>query len=192
MIRNWRSYESDLLSSNEYLAFRHSGELEIERRYPNAIFDWNELALRNMIRSEVSGGWIKYLEQFPFFFLATSNAKGHCDASFRGCESGPCGTLPLIKFRDTKTVLFPDFAGNGLYQSLGNIEQNNHVGMLFVDFEHQRRFRINGSATVQDVDDQVRAVWPMAQAYVEVKIAQAYGNCNQRIPQMKLFVSGDR
>ena len=167
-------------------ALRHSGEIEMARRYPNPVNRWNDESIRQLIRTRISERMGQYLSELPFFFIATSSAGGHCDASFRGRDVGPDGPLPLIALVDPQTLIFPDYAGNGTYQSLGNIHQNPHIGMLFMDFERQRRFRINGRAEVRDADDAIRAIWPGAQAYVRVSIEQAFGNCKARIPRMTL------
>lgn len=164
----------------------HDGEREMAKRYPNPIYQWDNNNIGMMIRSQISPRIGAYLESLPFFFIATSNATGHCDASFRGREMSVDGPLPLCWVPDSTTLIFPDFSGNGLYQSLGNILQNPQIGMLFMDFERQSRLRINGRATVHDADGPVRRRWPGAQAYVKVEVEQAYGNCQARIPHMRI------
>lgn len=162
----------------------HSGEIEMAKRYPNPVYRWNDFTIRQMIRQKISPSLGKYLENLPFFFIATSNSSGHCDASFRGREYSVHGPQPLVWVRDPETLIFPDFTGNGIYQSLGNIHQNPHIGMLFMDFERQSRFRVNGRAEVLSADDTVLDKWPEAQAYVKVDIQQIFGNCQARIPRM--------
>lgn len=164
----------------------HDGEVEMAKRYPNPIYQWDASNVGQMIRTHISVRLGEYLAGLPFFFIATSNKDGHCDASFRGREVDVLGPRPLVWVPDPKTIIFPDFSGNGLYNSLGNIYQNPHIGMLFMDFERQSRLRINGGAEVFDADDTIVSVWPKAQAYVKVSIQQAYGNCQARIPRMIL------
>lgn len=164
----------------------HSGETEMARRYPNPIYRWDNSNIGQMIRTHIPMRLGEYLACLPFFFIATSNSSGHCDSSYRGREYGASGPYPLIHVGGSKELFFPDFQGNGLYQSLGNILQNPHIGMLFMDFEQQARFRINGKARVLDATEQIRKIWPSAQAYVEVSVEQVFGNCQARIPRMTL------
>jgi len=144
------------------------------------------------MRPMISPGFARFIEALPFFFISTSNAEGHCDASFRGREYSMSGEpLPALRVLDDRHLEFPDFSGNGLYNSLGNILTNPHIGMLFMDFERQRRARLNGIAVVRDADSETRKIWPHAQASVLVTIEQAFGNCTARIPRMMMVPGSD-
>ena len=164
----------------------HSGETEMARRYPNPVYRWDAGNIGQMIRTRVPPSLGAYLADLPFFFIATSNENGHCDASYRGREYSASGPCPLVLVQSPERLVFPDFRGNGLYQSLGNILQNPHIGMLFMDFEQQARFRVNGKAETQDATAEIQEIWPGAQAYVSVSIEQVFGNCQARIPRMTL------
>jgi predicted pyridoxine 5'-phosphate oxidase superfamily flavin-nucleotide-binding protein len=85
---------------------------------------------------------------------------------------------------DAKTLVFPDFSGNKLYNSLGNILVNPHIGLLFVDFQNRSRARVNGAAAIIEDRHVYEAIWPTAQRYVKVEVQQAYPNCKARIPKM--------
>lgn len=162
----------------------HAGEREMRDRFPGD-HAWSDRSLEVMMRPDISVGLARFITALPFFFIATSSAEGHCDCSFRGQEHDPAGTpLPALRVADSRTLVFPDFAGNGLYNSLGNMRVNPHVGMLFVDFPRQRRARINGIARVIEAGADIRATWPTARAAVRVTVEQAYGNCPARIPRM--------
>jgi len=75
----------------------------------------------------------------PLFFIATANAQGECDCSFKG--GGP----NLVRMTDGKHLAFPDFDGNNVFMTLGNILDSPHVGILFIDFQDGARLRANGS-----------------------------------------------
>ena len=170
----------------------HDGELQVRKRFPSS-YHWDERNLPLMIRPAISPSLAKFLEAQTFFFISTSSTAGHCDCSFRGREYTVGGQpLPAIKVMDEHHLFFPDFSGNGLYNSLGNIHLNAHIGMLFVDFDQQRRARINGVATIQNIDETLAKIWPMAQACIRVDIEQAYGNCTARIPRMRMYEGSDR
>ena len=129
-------------------ALGHDGELDMRERFPGP-YHWNETNLAAMIQPRISPALARFIEAQPFFFIATAKRDGHCDCSFRGREYSLAGRpLPALKVLDAQKLIFPDFSGNGLYNSLGNIRVNPHIGMLFMDFEHQRRARLNGIATI--------------------------------------------
>ena len=84
------------------------------------------------------------------FFLATCDAEGNPQCSYKGGDPG------FVRVLDDRTLAFPVYDGNGMFLSLGNIRGQAHVGMLFIDFEQPNRLRVNGVATV-DEDDPLRA-----------------------------------
>ncbi|MHB8301576.1 MAG: pyridoxamine 5'-phosphate oxidase family protein [Acidobacteriaceae bacterium] len=175
--------EVELRKKHEML---HEGELEAQRRF-GAEQTWNDFSLNAMFLDRIPPGLAMFLEAQPFFFISTANHRGECDCSFRGVEfdnSGqPC--LP-IKVLDEKTLAFPDYRGNNLYNSLGNILVNPHIGMLFVDFQSRSRARVNGRAEIIEDKGAYAEIWPRALRYVKVVVEQAYGNCNARIPRMAM------
>jgi predicted pyridoxine 5'-phosphate oxidase superfamily flavin-nucleotide-binding protein len=169
----------------------HSGELRMRERFPSA-HQWNEASANGMIRDRIPLGLARFIEEQQFFFIATANMQGHCDASFRGREYSAFGKpLPAALVVDEFHLIFPDYPGNGLYNSLGNIAENPHIGMLFMDFQRQRRARVNGKATIVPADAEVRETWPMAQAVVVVRVEQAYPNCPARIPKLTVAPESD-
>ena len=162
----------------------HDGELAMRQRFPSH-YHWDEPTLRQMMRPVIAPSLAVFIEAQPFFFIATADAEGHCDSSFRGREHTASGEpLPAVKVLDERHLMFPDFPGNGLYNSLGNITVNPHIGLLFIDFTRQRRARVNGTAQIIPATPEVREVWPLAQAAVVVTVEQAYGNCAARIPRL--------
>ena len=102
-----------------------------------------------------------FIERAIFFFLATADAEGRPDASHKG---GPPG---FVRVTGPSELAFPDYDGNGMFKSLGNIAVNPHVGLLFIDFERPRRLRVNGTATVSR-DDPLMASTVGAQLIVRV------------------------
>jgi predicted pyridoxine 5'-phosphate oxidase superfamily flavin-nucleotide-binding protein len=161
----------------------HPGELEAQRRF-GAEGYWNDHNL-GMIRDHLAPAWAAFLEAQAFCFIATANDRGECDCSFRGREFNASGqSYPLLKVLDAKTLVFPDFSGNKLYNSLGNILVNPHIGMLFVDFQNRSRARVNGVAEIIEDRRAYEDIWPTAQRYVRVTVQQAYPNCKARIPKM--------
>ena len=114
------------------------------------------------------------------FFLATSDAEGWPDVSYKGGMPG------FVRLVDEQTLAFPDYDGNGMFKSLGNVLVNPNVGLLFIDLhERPRRLRVNGSATVSR-DDPLLAETVGAQMIVRVKARAIFPNCPRYIPKMQL------
>lgn len=166
----------------------HDGEREAQKRFCEGRTAENDAplaAMVQMVQDHIRPSWIGFLESQPFFFLATANQYGACDCSFRGREYSITGNpTPLLKVLDPKILVFPDYSGNNLYHSLGNILVNPHVGMLFVDFQKRLRARVNGTAEVIEDKNAYSEIWPRALRYVRITVEQAYPNCKARIPIM--------
>lgn len=110
-----------------------------------------------------------YIESLDFFFIATSNKIGECDSSYRGKGKG----VPVVKVLDEKTIIFPHYMGNGTFRSLGNILENPHVGMLFMDFKTGLRMRINGDAEITDNPEWLE-MFPHSIETVKVTVQEVY------------------
>jgi predicted pyridoxine 5'-phosphate oxidase superfamily flavin-nucleotide-binding protein len=113
------------------------------------------------------------------FFLATADAAGRPDCSYKGGRPG------FVQVVDDRTIAFPDYDGNGTFRSLGNIRVNPHVGLLFIDFQHPDRMRLNGTATIHD-DDPLLESLDGAQLIVRVRAEQIFPNCPRYIHRMEL------
>jgi predicted pyridoxine 5'-phosphate oxidase superfamily flavin-nucleotide-binding protein len=115
-----------------------------------------------------------------FFFLATADAEGRPDCSFKG---GPPG---FARVAAPDLLVFPDYDGNGMFKSLGNIAVNPHVGLLFIAMgEAPRRLRVNGRAEVV-ADDPAMAEIPGAQLLVKVTPVDIFPNCPRYVPKTAL------
>lgn len=116
-----------------------------------------------------------FIEGTMFFFLATSDDRGQPDCSFKG------GTPGFVKVIGPDELAFPDYDGNGMFKSLGNILVNPSVGLLFIDMgEKPRRIRVNGEATVIR-DDPLMQRFAGAQLLVRVKARAIFPNCPRYI-----------
>jgi len=113
-----------------------------------------------------------------FFFLATADADGRPDCSFKG---GPPGFARVVA---PDRLVFPDYDGNGMFKSLGNIVANPHVGLLFIAMgDKPARIRVNGRAEVV-TDDPAMADMPGAQLLVRVTPVDVFPNCPRYIPNL--------
>jgi predicted pyridoxine 5'-phosphate oxidase superfamily flavin-nucleotide-binding protein len=118
-----------------------------------------------------------FIESAFFFFLASADAEGRPDCSFKG---GPPGFVRVI---GASELAWPDYDGNGMFKSLGNIEVNPNVGLLFIDMhEKPRRLRVNGTATVSR-QDALLASTVGAQLIVRLTARAIFPNCPRYIPK---------
>jgi predicted pyridoxine 5'-phosphate oxidase superfamily flavin-nucleotide-binding protein len=94
-----------------------------------------------------------FIQRCPMFFIATAYAHGHPDCPHKG------GLPGFVHVLDDRTLAIPDYDGNGMYRTRGNVLLNPHVGLLFLDFEHPKRLRVNGTARIAQ-DDPLLAEYP--------------------------------
>ncbi len=122
-----------------------------------------------------------FIERMDMFFLATADAEGRPQCSYKGGDPG------FVRVLDERTVAFPNYDGNGMYLSMGNIGVNPHVGLLFIDFTAARpsRLRLNGVASI-DEHDELLTTYPGAQFVVRVQATQVFPNCPRYIHRMAL------
>jgi predicted pyridoxine 5'-phosphate oxidase superfamily flavin-nucleotide-binding protein len=143
-------------------------------------FDTERLADRieqRLFREKLTDEDRAFVERMDMFFLATADASGHPNCSYKGGDPG------FVRVLDETTLVFPNYDGNGMYLSMGNAAENAHVGMLFIDFENQKRLRVNGVAEIDSVAS-VAPPYPEAQFVVRVSVRQVFPNCPRYIHKM--------
>ena len=110
----------------------------------------------------------------PFVVLATGNGAGQLDASPRGGAPG------FVKLLDAHTLLIPDAPGNNRLDSLGNITETGHIGLLFMVPGVDETLRVNGHARLSQ---DARHLQPFAgdkrapRLVIEVQVQEAYLHC---------------
>ncbi|WP_353570189.1 pyridoxamine 5'-phosphate oxidase family protein [Candidatus Albibeggiatoa sp. nov. BB20] len=165
----------------------HSGEITAQQHFDQRArwqTEKGQQALDQMFKDHLDFNAIQFIKQQDYFFIATASTQGECDCSFRGTEPNLEGNKqPAIIVRDEKTLVFPDYTGNNIYNSLGNMLDNPHIGILFIDFINETRFRVNGSVNIVEDKTAYQQYWTTALRYIEVTVEQAYANCRKRISQ---------
>jgi len=121
-----------------------------------------------------------FIQRCAMFFLATADADGSPDCSYKGGRPG------FVRVLDDRTLAFPSYDGNGMYRSLGNILVNPRVGLLFVDFERPGRVRVNGTAELR-TDDPLIAEFPGAELIVRVRADRIFPNCPRYVHRMQMI-----
>jgi hypothetical protein len=90
-------------------------------------------------------GWIARADTL---FVASAHPEQGADASHRGGRPG------FVQFLDSQTLRIPDYAGNNMFNSLGNFESFPHAGLAFVDFEQGRLLQLTGRPVIHwDIAD---------------------------------------
>ena len=136
--------------------------------------------LESFARKEFTADDRAFIERMPYFFLATADAQGRPDCSFKGGMPG------FVAVTGPSELAFPDYDGNGMFKSLGNILVNVEVGLLFIALHGRpQRLRVNGTATVSRVDP-LLASTVGAQLMVRVTARVIFPNCPRYIPDMQL------
>lgn len=120
-----------------------------------------------------------FIERCAMFFVATADAHGHPDCSYKGGMPG------FVRILDEHTLAFPDYDGNGMYRSWGNILVNPNVGLLFLDFENPNRVRVNGTARIS-AQDPLRSEYPDSVFIIRVTAEQIFPACPRYIHKMQL------
>ena len=155
----------------------HSGSRALQDR-----FDTRRLADRLedvKVSATIGPGDRAFIESMDMFFLATADAQGRPNCSYKGGEPG------FVRVLDERTLAFPSYDGNGMFVSAGNVLVNAEVGLLFISFERQRRLRLNGTASI-DPDDELAAGWPGALLVVRVRAREVFPNCPRYIHRYEL------
>ena len=118
----------------------HAGMRELQDR-----FQTRELADRldeRLGRTAFTDEDRQFIESRSMFFLASADAAGRPDCSYKGGAPG------FVRVVGPSALEFESYDGNGMFRSLGNLRVNPAVGLLFLDFEKPRRLRVNGSASL--------------------------------------------
>ena len=154
----------------------HDGNRQFQDR-----FDTRRLAdhLTGRVTETIGESQKEFIEKADMFFLATCDHRGLPTCSYKGGDPG------FVRVLDERWLAFPNYDGNGKFQSMGNLLKNPNVGMLFVDFEGQQRLRLQGIATILD-DDELLSEYPEAQFVIRVQATEVYTNCPRYVHKYQL------
>lgn len=156
----------------------HDGNRELQDRFQSRrIADRLE---EKLTRTAFTAEDKTFIESSAYFFLATADAQGRPDCSFKGGMPG------FARVIGASELAFPDYDGNGMFKSLGNIKVNPNVGLLFIAMHGKpKRLRVNGQARVSD-NDPLLAETVGAQLIVRVSAQAIFPNCPRYIPNMEM------
>lgn len=155
------------------MAFYHDGHRALQARFASTPLADRLAQVTH--RTQFTDADKQFIESASFFFLATADADGRPECSHKG---GPPG---FVRVPANDLLMFPDYDGNGMFRSLGNLGVNPAVGLLFMAMnEAPKRLRVNGRASVS-FDDPLLANFAGAQALVRVTPEHIFPNCPRYI-----------
>lgn len=153
----------------------HQGQRELQDA-----FDSRRIADRLeevTYRSSLSAGDRALLEAADMFFLATADADGHPDCSYKGGDPG------FIRVLSDTELAWADYDGNGQFRSLGNIVVQPAVALLVIDWQAPSRLRLHGSARVV-LDDPLLSSFAGGRSLVRVTVERVFPNCPRYVHRM--------
>jgi len=161
------------------MSMYHEGNRELQSRFGSTALA--DRLVEKTHRTRFTDADKDFIESCPFFFLATADGQGRPDCSFKGGAPG------FVRVVAPDLLVYPDYDGNGMFKSLGNLRANAHVGILFIAMgEKPKRLRVNGAAQLS-FDDPLLAKCPGGQLLVRVTPTHIFPNCPRYIPQMQLI-----
>ncbi len=110
------------------------GEHILQRRYGTE--DRAQAFYRKQMLTYLNADMRRYVTEQEMVFIATADSSGECDCSFRG------GLPGFVRVLDENRLAFPEFRGNGVMASLGNISENPHIGMWFGERQRGSKGRV--------------------------------------------------
>ena len=156
------------------MAMFHQGNRDLQQQFGSTALA--DRLVERLRRCEFNDEDRQFIHSLEFFFLATAAPGGHPDCSFKG---GPPGFVRIVQ---PDLLVWPDYDGNGMFKSLGNISHNPSVGLLFIRMgESPKRLRVNGRAEVV-LEDPLMDEFVGAQALVRVTPVDIFPNCPRYIP----------
>ena len=144
-------------------------------------FETTDLADRiveAVVTEELSDQQAEFIHNRNMFYLSTIDESGYPSCSYKG------GDLGFVRVTDPGTVVFPNYDGNGMFMSMGNIIAKTKVGLLFIDFETPQRLRLRGEARCHR-EGPMLASYPGANLVIEISVDHVWVNCPRYVHRMQ-------
>ncbi|MEP7152881.1 MAG: pyridoxamine 5'-phosphate oxidase family protein [Nitrospira sp.] len=135
-----------------------------------------------------------FIARMEMVYIATADANGECDCSFRAGAPG------FVQVLDEKTLAYPEYRGNGVLASVGNILNNPHIGLIFLDYYQTTvGLHVNGRARVLNPSEAANlSNLPQsmteaaqikggrhAEAWILISVEEAYIHCSKHVPLLQ-------
>lgn len=117
------------------------------------------------VSTELSASQQQQISRADTFFIATDNPECGADVSHKGGNPG------FVRILDARRIAFPDYNGNSMFNTLGNVTVNPHAGLLFIDFDSGRTLQLTGRASIDWSPDRV-GTFPGAERVIDFELVQ--------------------
>jgi uncharacterized protein len=154
------------------MAFYSESQKQIQAQFDSRVLA--DSVAEAIVSDDIDERHRGFIESRDFFFLSTVNSDGCPTVSYKG---GAPGIVTVI---DSRTIAFPNYDGNGMFLSMGNIADTAKIGLLFIDFETPNRVRVQATATVSE-EDPLIGRYPGANLIVRASIDKVFINCARYI-----------
>lgn len=144
-------------------------------------FETTDLADRiveAVVTEELSDPQAEFIHSRNMFYLSTIDESGYPSCSYKG------GDLGFVRVINPVTIVFPNYDGNGMFMSMGNIQDKAKVGLLFIDFETPQRLRLRGEARCLREGPMLDS-YPGANLVVEISVNHVWVNCPRYVHRMQ-------
>ena len=131
-----------------------------------------------VVSEELLDRQAEFIHSRNMFYLSTIDELGYPSCSYKG------GDLGFVRVIDSGTVVFPNYDGNGMFMSMGNIQAKAKVGLLFIDFETPQRLRLRGEASLLREGPMLDS-YPGANLVVEISVNHVWVNCPRYVHRMQ-------
>jgi predicted pyridoxine 5'-phosphate oxidase superfamily flavin-nucleotide-binding protein/bacterioferritin-associated ferredoxin len=176
------------------------GEHALQRKYHT---DLQALAFyKHQMLDHLNSLMHAFIVRQEMMFVGTADRRGHAHTSFR---AGPAN---FVKVLDERTIAYPEYRGSGVMSSLGNISENPHIGLMFVDFTGDRiGLHVNGTARIVENEefvqflsghpageevlgdavhaDLMKSESGSVERWVIVTVSDAFIHCSKHIPLLR-------
>ncbi len=169
------------------------GEHHIQKKFnteKKALFFYN-----NQVINELSPLMCQFIEEQEMVFISTADKNGECDSSIR------TGSPGFVKVINNRTIIYPEYKGNGVMASIGNASENKNIGLLFIDFfKTTIGLHVNGKTKIIYRDDlnneldkykHIVSILENIESskkilcYVLIDVEEAYIHCSKHIPLLQ-------
>lgn len=176
-----------------YINIGSSGEKKLQK-----VFNTREDAVtfyNNQMLDYLAPLMQDFVNKQEMMFISTADKKGKCDSSFRHGHKG------FVQVLNDRYLIYPEYKGNGVMASMGNIYENPHIGLMFLDFfDTKVGLHINGKAFIVQKENTENVLTSLGiesnilekdkdnfkiVSYVLIKVEEAYIHCSVHIPILK-------
>ncbi len=165
------------------------GELEIQKQQEST--DRADSFYQRQMKNRLNSKMKALIARQEMVFMATSDTEGNCDCSPRFGNQG------FVSVLNDTTLAYPEYRGNGVFASLGNILENPHIGLVFVDFFNTTvGLHVNGKAYSykefdipkefqKKIKELSKNIDTQIERWVFISIDEAYIHCSKHVPKLE-------